>query len=104
MVKKGGGIRHSRSMPSWDSAAAGEEPSWGSAFPGGRSRLFPLDNHPAREQPSGECRRNGLRKSKRGQSEATLNNQERGKDWEYRVIAANKAREGVPSNTAAAAV
>ncbi len=37
-------------------------------------------------------------------SEATLNNQERGKDWEYRVIAVNKAGEGVPSNTVAAVV
>ena len=38
------------------------------------------------------------------ESEATLNNQERGKDWEYRVIATNKAGEGVPSNTVAAVV
>lgn len=36
------------------------------------------------------------------ETEATLNNQERGKDWEYRVIAVNKAGEGVPSNTVAA--
>ena len=36
------------------------------------------------------------------ESEATLNNQERGKDWEYRVIATNKAGEGTPSNTIAA--
>jgi hypothetical protein len=36
------------------------------------------------------------------ESEATLNNQERGKDWEYRVIATNKAGESVPSNTVAA--
>jgi hypothetical protein len=35
-------------------------------------------------------------------SEATLSNQERGKDWEYRVIAVNKAGEGIPSNTVAA--
>jgi len=35
------------------------------------------------------------------ESEATLNNQERGKDWEYRVIATNKAGDGVPSNTVA---
>jgi len=38
------------------------------------------------------------------ESEATLNNQERNKDWEYRVIAVNKAGEGVPSNTVAAVV
>ena len=36
------------------------------------------------------------------ESEATLNNQERGKDLEYRVIATNKAGEGIPSNTVAA--
>ncbi len=42
------------------------------------------------------------------ESEITLSNQERGKAWEYRVIAANKASlcvgrrqagEGAPSNT-----
>lgn len=32
------------------------------------------------------------------ETEATLNNQERGKEWEYRVIAANKGGEGEPSN------
>ena len=36
------------------------------------------------------------------ESEATLNNQERGKDWEYRIIATNKAGDGMPSNTVAA--
>lgn len=35
-------------------------------------------------------------------SETTLNNQERGKDWEYRVVATNKAGESVPSNTVGA--
>ncbi len=38
------------------------------------------------------------------ESEATLNNQERGKEWEYRIIATNKAGDGVPSNTVAAVV
>jgi hypothetical protein len=36
------------------------------------------------------------------ESEATLNNQERSKEWEYRVIATNKAGESTPSNTVAA--
>jgi len=36
------------------------------------------------------------------ESEATLNNQERGKDWEYRIFATNKAGESVTSNTVAA--
>ena len=35
-------------------------------------------------------------------SEVTLSNQERGKEWEYRVIADNKAGEGQPSNTVTA--
>jgi len=33
-----------------------------------------------------------------------LDNQERGIDFEYRVIAVNEAGEGAPSNTAAAVV
>lgn len=32
-------------------------------------------------------------------SEVTLSDQERGKEWEYRVIAVNKSGEGEPSNT-----
>ena len=33
------------------------------------------------------------------ESEITLSNQERGKKWEYRVIAVNQAGEDTPSNT-----
>ncbi len=53
-----------------------------------------------RERPAGDWTLISLAM----ESEATLNNQERGKDWEYRVIAVNKAGEGTPSNTAAAVV
>jgi len=33
------------------------------------------------------------------ESETTLSGQERGKEWEYRIVAINKAGEGLPSNT-----
>ena len=33
------------------------------------------------------------------ESETTLANQERNKEWEYRVVAVNKTGEGMPSNT-----
>jgi hypothetical protein len=36
------------------------------------------------------------------ESEATLTDQERGKEFEYRVIAVNKAGESGPSNTVTA--
>jgi len=33
------------------------------------------------------------------ESEIALHNQNRGKEWEYRIIAVNKTGEGIPSNT-----
>lgn len=36
------------------------------------------------------------------ETEITLSSQERGKEWEYRVIAVNKAGESGPSNTVTA--
>jgi hypothetical protein len=51
-----------------------------------------------RERPAG----NWMLAALAIESEATLNNQERGKDWEYRILATNKAGESTPSNTVAA--
>jgi len=51
-----------------------------------------------RERPAG----NWILAALAIESEATLNNQERGKDWEYRIIATNKAGASTPSNTVAA--
>jgi hypothetical protein len=53
-----------------------------------------------RERPSGDR----ALVSMAIESEATPNNQERGKDWDYRLIAKNNADESVPSNTVAAVV
>ena len=68
---------------------------WKKPADGGAVAAYKIER---RERPSG----NWSLISIAIESEATLNNQERGKDWEYRVIATNKAGEGVPSNTVAA--
>ena len=48
-----------------------------------------------REPPSGAWADVGMAI----ESKITLTNQARGKEWEYRVLAVNKAGEGQPSNT-----
>jgi len=68
---------------------------WKKPADGGAVAAYKIER---REQPTGTW----MLVSMAIESEATLNNQERGKDWEYRVIATNKAGEGVPSNTVAA--
>ncbi|MBN1515790.1 fibronectin type III domain-containing protein, partial [Candidatus Sumerlaeota bacterium] len=70
---------------------------WKAPSDGGAVASYKLER---RERPSGDWSVIGLAI----ESEATLTNQERGKDWEYRVIAVNKAGEGAPSNTVAAVV
>ena len=70
---------------------------WKSPSDGGAVASYKIER---RERPTGDYMLIALAL----ESEATLNNQERGKDWEYRVIAVNKAGEGVPSNTVAAVV
>jgi hypothetical protein len=68
---------------------------WKQPADGGAVAAYKIER---RERPSG----NWTMISMAIESEATLNNQERGKDLEYRVIATNKAGESVPSNTVAA--
>jgi hypothetical protein len=58
---------------------------------GGKVASYKIER---RERPSGEWGIVALAI----ESEVALTSQERGKDWEYRVIAVNKAGEGVPSN------
>ena len=68
---------------------------WKKPSDGGAVAAYKIER---RERPAGDW----MLVSMAIESEATLNNQERGKDLEYRVIATNKAGEGVPSNTIAA--
>lgn len=70
---------------------------WKAPSDGGAVASYKIER---RERPSGDWTVIGLAI----ESEATLTNQERGKDWEYRVIAVNKAGEGAASNTVAAVV
>lgn len=68
---------------------------WKEPTDGGKVAAYKIER---RERPAGNW---GL-VSMAVESEATLTGQERGKDWEYRVIATNKAGESAPSNTVAA--
>jgi len=68
---------------------------WKKPADGGAVAAYKIER---REQPTGTW----MLVSMAIESEATLNNQERAKDWEYRIIATNKAGESIPSNTVAA--
>ena len=68
---------------------------WKKPADGGAVAAYKIER---REQPTGDW----VMVNMAIESEATLNNQERGKDWEYRIVATNKAGESVPSNTVAA--
>jgi hypothetical protein len=65
---------------------------WKEPVDGGKVAAYKIER---RERPSGPWTDVGLAI----ESEITLSNQERGKEWEYRVIAVNKVGEGTPSNT-----
>jgi len=65
---------------------------WKAPTDGGKVAAYKIQR---RERPSGPWTDAGMAI----ESEITLSDQERGKEWEYRVIAVNKAGEGQPSNT-----
>ncbi|MDU9047606.1 MAG: fibronectin type III domain-containing protein [Candidatus Electrothrix sp. Rat3] len=62
---------------------------------GGKAAFYRVEQ---RQLPDGEWTMVGTAL----ETEITLNNQKRGKEHEYRVIAVNKAGESDPSNTVAA--
>jgi hypothetical protein len=65
---------------------------WKAPSDGGKVAAYKMER---RERPEGPWTDAGLSM----ETEITLNDQERGKEFEYRVIATNKAGEGTPSNT-----
>jgi len=65
---------------------------WKEPVDGGAVAAYKIQR---RERPSGTWADVGMAI----ESEITLGNQERGKEWEYRVVAVNKAGGGQPSNT-----
>ena len=70
---------------------------WKSPNTGGKVASYRIDR---RERPTGDWAVVGVAIK----SEIMLANQERGKDWEYRVVALNTTGESLPSNTVAAVV
>ena len=67
---------------------------WKKPIEGGAVASYRIER---RERPTGDYMIVG----DAHETEKILINQERGKDWEYRVIAVNKAGVSVPSNTVA---
>lgn len=68
---------------------------WKKSSDGGKAAYYRIER---RELPGGAW----AMTSTALETEITLNNQERGKEFEYRVIAVNKAGESGPSNTVTA--
>ena len=71
--------------------------AWNKPADGGTVASYKVER---RERPSGTWTLIALAM----ETGTTLTQQERGKDWEYRIIAANKAGEGMASNTVGAVV
>jgi len=65
---------------------------WKEPIDGGKPAAYKIHRRERPEGPWGDV-------SMAIESEITLADQTRGTEWEYRVVAVNKAGEGVPSNT-----
>ena len=65
---------------------------WKAPTNGGAVTVYKLQR---RQRPEGAWQDIGLAL----ETNTTLTGQERGKEWEYRVFAVNKAGEGAPSNS-----
>jgi hypothetical protein len=70
---------------------------WKSPNTGGKVASYRIER---RERPAGDWAIIDVAIT----SEIMLGNQERAKDWEYRVVSLNTTGEGIPSNTVAAVV
>lgn len=68
---------------------------WKKSQDGGKAAFYQVER---RELPAGAW----AMAATALETEITLNNQEHGKEWDYRVIAVNKAGESGPSNTVSA--
>ena len=66
--------------------------SWPKPIDGGKPAAYKIQR---RERPEGPWTDANMAL----ESEITLSDQTRGTEWEFRVIAVNKAGDGVPSNT-----
>ncbi len=65
---------------------------WKQPIDGGKPAAYKIER---RQRPDGSWSEVGMAIK----SEITLSDQTRGTEWEYRVVAVNKAGEGLPSNT-----
>ena len=63
-----------------------------SPIDGGKTAAYKIQRRPRPEGPWADV-------SMAIESEITLSDQTRGTEWEFRIIAVNKAGEGQPSNT-----
>ena len=88
---KGSALRHIAKSAQRAPSLKGTVDDWKKSKDGGKAAFYRVER---REASGGEWAMVGTAL----ETEITLNNQERGREWEYRVIAVNKAGESEPSN------